>query len=73
MKKSKLFHGKPVSQMTDGEIVRLHNRRVLIFSWVAFLEQDGKKTVDAYYNHAMKSMAEVDREIVNREIKISCH
>jgi hypothetical protein len=73
MRSSKPHGQKSVKLMTDGEIVRLHEKRVLTFSWVAFLDGESDRTIKDYYRNAMKRMAEIDNEIVSREIKISCH
>ena len=64
---------KPIRQMSDTEIRGLYKRRSLTFSWVAFLDGESERTVSEYMRNAMRGIAEVDKEIINREMQVGCH
>lgn len=61
---------KDFSKMSDGDLIRAAERRSLMFSWVAYLEDRSEKDRLRYIASAMSGIALVDEEMTRRGIGI---
>jgi len=61
---------KDFSKMSDSDLIRAAERRSLMFSWVAYLEDRSEKDRLRYIASAMGGIALVDEEMTRRGIGI---
>lgn len=59
---------KKVSEMSNSDLLVASTRRSLMFSWVAYLEDQSEEEKLKYINSAMKGIALVDEEMIRRGI-----
>lgn len=68
MGKHKHKRKKSFSEMSDKDVLIASDRRSLMFSWVAYLEDETEENKIKYIRAAMKGIALVDEEMIRRGI-----
>ena len=59
---------KMVADMSNLELRDALSKRSIMFSWVAFIDENEKKAIDRYIDEAADGLLEVEKEMYLREM-----
>ena len=59
---------KMVADMSNLELRDALSRRSIMFSWVAFIDENEKKAISRYIDEAADGLLEVEKEMYLREM-----
>jgi hypothetical protein len=64
---------RPIGKMSNKEIRQTLRQRALMFSWVAYLDEEGENVQAKYLSDALSGIDKIEAEIIKREMTVVCH